>query len=98
IGGPVVLHVLTRKGKGYSPAEADRLALHGVTQFDKTTGTMKKKPAGAPTYSNVFAEALIELAEQDPRVIAITAAMIEGTGLRSFEKRFPDRTYDVGIA
>ncbi len=98
IGGPVVLHVLTRKGKGYKPAEADRLALHGVTQFDKTTGTMKKKTAKAPTYSNVFAEGLIELAEKDERIIAITAAMIEGTGLRAFEKRFPERTYDVGIA
>jgi 1-deoxy-D-xylulose-5-phosphate synthase len=99
IGGPVVLHVLTTKGKGYKPAEADRLALHGVTQFDKTTGAMKKAaPAKAPTYSNVFGEALIELAEKDERVIAITAAMIEGTGLRNFEKRFPERTYDVGIA
>jgi len=98
IGGPVLLHVLTRKGKGYKFAEADRLALHGVTQFDETTGTMKKKTAKAPTYSSVFAEALIELAEEDPRIVAITAAMIEGTGLRSFENRFPDRTYDVGIA
>jgi 1-deoxy-D-xylulose-5-phosphate synthase len=98
IEGPVVLHALTRKGKGYKPAEADRLALHGVTQFDKTTGAMVKKEAKAPTYSQVFADALIDIAEQDPNVIAISAAMIEGTGLRSFEKRFPDRIYDVGIA
>lgn len=98
IEGPVLLHVATTKGKGYEPAEADRLALHGVTQFDKTTGAMKKKAPGAPTYSQVFADALIELAERDERIIAISAAMIEGTGLRGFEKRFPDRIYDVGIA
>ena len=98
IGGPIVLHVLTRKGKGYKPAEADRLALHGVTQFDKTTGAMKKKASNAPTYSHLFAEALTEIAEMDPKVVAISAAMIEGTGLRVFEKRFPDRIYDVGIA
>lgn len=80
IEGPVLLHVMTTKGKGYKPAEADRLALHGVTQFDKTTGAMMKKEAKAPTYSNVFAEALIELAEKDERIVAITAAMVEGTG------------------
>ena len=98
IGGPIVLHVLTRKGKGYKPAEADRLALHGVTQFDKTTGAMKKKATTAPTYSQMFGEALTEIAELNPKIVAISAAMIEGTGLRGFEKRFPDRIYDVGIA
>ncbi|HEX7878759.1 MAG TPA: 1-deoxy-D-xylulose-5-phosphate synthase, partial [Candidatus Eisenbacteria bacterium] len=98
IGGPIVLHVLTRKGKGYKPAEADRLALHGVTQFDKTTGAMKKKEAKAPTYSQIFGEALTEIANRDPKVVAISAAMIEGTGLRIFEKSHPTKIYDVGIA
>src|SRR5947208_11920439 len=97
--GPILVHVITKKGKGYVPAENKPIWSHGVTPFDIISGEVKKsdKPA-PPTYTNVFAETLIELAKRDPKVVAITAAMPEGTGLDKFAKVFPDRMFDVGIA
>lgn len=96
--GPVLMHVVTRKGKGYAPAEEMPHLYHGVGPFDAATGEIKKSGGGPPGYTDVFGETLIELAEQDDRVVAITAAMLEGTGLASFAQRFPDRCFDVGIA
>jgi 1-deoxy-D-xylulose-5-phosphate synthase len=96
--GPVLLHVVTQKGKGYPHAEQLPVKYHGVTQFDVSTGAFHKTPAKAPTYTSVFGKALCELAEKDSRLIAITAAMSEGTGLDEFAKRFPNRFFDVGIA
>ncbi|MBZ5542886.1 MAG: 1-deoxy-D-xylulose-5-phosphate synthase [Acidobacteriia bacterium] len=95
---PTVVHVVTQKGKGYLQAEELPVKYHGVTQFDISTGAFHKAPAKAPSYTAVFGKALCELAEKDSRVIAITAAMSEGTGLNEFAKRFPDRFFDVGIA
>ncbi len=97
-GGPVLLHVVTQKGKGYAPAEASADKYHGVTRFNVITGELAKAPPGPPSYTKVFANALIAEAEADSRVVAITAAMPTGTGLDSFAKKFPDRTFDVGIA
>lgn len=97
IKGPKVVHVLTKKGKGYAPAEGDPTHFHGLGTFDKSTGLSKKKK-GPPTYSKVFGDIMIELAEKDERVIGITAAMPTGTGLDEFASRFPDRFFDVGIA
>jgi 1-deoxy-D-xylulose-5-phosphate synthase len=97
--GPVLLHVVTKKGRGYSYAEDDPNTYHGVSPFDVASG--KSAPAKTrkpPAYTNVFADALIEIASTDPRVVAITAAMADGTGLAAYEKRFPDRFFDVGIA
>ena len=96
--GPVLLHVVTQKGKGYPHAEQLPVKYHGVTQFDVSTGAFHKAPAKAPTYTSVFGKAMCELAEKDWRLIAITAAMSEGTGLDEFARRFPDRFFDVGIA
>jgi len=96
--GPVLLHVVTQKGKGYPHAEQLPVKYHGVTQFDVSTGAFHKAPAKAPTYTSVFGKALCELAEKDSRLIAITAAMSEGTGLDEFARRFPGRFFDVGIA
>ncbi len=98
VGGPVLLHVTTQKGKGYAPAEASPDKGHAVAAFDVATGAQKKSPAKAPTYTGVFADALIAEAEKDPRIVAITAAMPSGTGLDLFGKKFPARTFDVGIA
>jgi 1-deoxy-D-xylulose-5-phosphate synthase len=95
---PTVVHVVTQKGKGYPHAEELPVKYHGVTQFDILTGAFHKAPANAPSYTTVFGKAMCELAENDSRVIAITAAMSEGTGLDEFAKRFPDRFFDVGIA
>jgi len=97
--GPVLIHVITKKGKGYTPAENKPIWSHGVTAFDVVTGEVKKsdKPQ-PPTFTAVFAEALIELARHDPKVVAVTAAMPEGTGLDKFGKAFPERMFDVGIA
>jgi 1-deoxy-D-xylulose-5-phosphate synthase len=95
---PTVVHVVTQKGKGYPHAEELPVKYHGVTQFDILTGAFHKAPANAPSYTTVFGKAMCELAEKDSRVIAITAAMSEGTGLDEFAKRFPDRFFDVGIA
>ena len=96
--GPILLHVITQKGKGYQPAEASADKLHAVSKFNVLTGEQAKAPPGPPTYTNVFAAALIQAAESDPDIVAITAAMPSGTGLDKFAKRFPDRTFDVGIA
>ena len=95
---PVLLHVVTQKGKGYAPAEASADKYHGVVKFNVVTGEQVKAPPGPPSYTKVFATALLAEAEADERVIAITAAMPSGTGLDSFAKRFPRRTFDVGIA
>jgi 1-deoxy-D-xylulose-5-phosphate synthase len=98
--GPLLIHVITKKGKGYKPAENKPIWSHGVNPFDVMTGEGKKsdKPAPPPTYTAVFADALIELAKKDPKIVAITAAMPEGTGLDKFGKALPDRMFDVGIA
>ncbi len=96
--GPILVHVITQKGKGYAPAEQSADKYHGVSKFNVVTGEQAKAPPGPPSYTRVFADALIAEAEADPRVVAITAAMPSGTGLDRFAKRFPDRTFDVGIA
>jgi 1-deoxy-D-xylulose-5-phosphate synthase len=97
-GGPILLHVITKKGKGYPPAEASADKLHAVSKFNVVTGEQAKAPPGPPTYTKVFAEALIAEAEADPAIVAITAAMPSGTGLDRFAQNFPDRCFDVGIA
>ncbi len=96
--GPVLIHVLTEKGHGYGPAEADPLKYHGVGQFDVPSGEFAPKKKAAASYTDVFADALIRLAGEDDRIVAITAAMASGTGLDRFQEAFPDRFYDVGIA
>ncbi len=96
--GPILVHCITQKGKGYAPAEASADKLHGVSKFNVVTGEQAKAPPGPPSYTSVFADALIAEAERDSRIVAITAAMPSGTGLDRFAKRFPDRTFDVGIA
>jgi len=96
--GPILVHVRTVKGKGYEPAEKEPVIFHGVGPFDRRTGRLLKDKAGKASYTHVFADALIELAEADERVVAITAAMPNGTGLEHFHAKFPDRCYDVGIA
>ncbi|MBA4754948.1 MAG: 1-deoxy-D-xylulose-5-phosphate synthase [Sphingobium sp.] len=96
--GPCLVHVVTQKGKGYGPAEAADDKYHGVQKFDVITGTQAKAPPGPPSYTNVFAQALIAEAQRDPAVCAITAAMPSGTGLDKFATAFPDRCFDVGIA
>ncbi|MFO0542049.1 MAG: 1-deoxy-D-xylulose-5-phosphate synthase, partial [Phenylobacterium sp.] len=96
---PVLVHVVTQKGKGYAPAESAEDKLHAVARFDVVTGRQAKPAQPAPpSYTRVFADALISQAERDPRIVAVTAAMPSGTGLDLFGKRFPDRTFDVGIA
>ncbi len=96
--GPILIHAITKKGKGYAPAESARDKGHGVSKFDMVTGEQKKAPSNAPSYTNVFAETLIKLAETDPRITAVTAAMPDGTGLKKFMERFASRCFDVGIA
>src|SRR5215472_11738527 len=96
--GPILLHVITQKGRGYAPAEASADKLHAVSKFNVLTGEQAKAPPGPPTYTKVFSDTLIALAEADPDIVAITAAMPSGTGLDKFAKRFPDRCFDVGIA
>ena len=98
IDGPVLIHVVTKKGRGYPPAESNPSQFHGVGPFDRQTGRVKASKGGGDSYTGVFGKTLIELAEQDDRVIAITAAMKEGTGLKGFAERFPERFFDVGIA
>jgi len=95
---PILIHAVTVKGKGYGPAEKHHEGGHGMTPFDVATGQAKPAKAGPPSWTKVFAQALVELAEKDPRVVAITAAMPSGTGLDQFQSRFPARFYDVGIA
>ena len=96
--GPCLVHVVTQKGKGYAPAENSADKYHGVQKFDVITGEQAKSAAGPPSYTNVFAKALMAEAERDPTVCAITAAMPSGTGLDKFEQTFPERSFDVGIA
>ncbi|HEY0027258.1 MAG TPA: 1-deoxy-D-xylulose-5-phosphate synthase, partial [Allosphingosinicella sp.] len=96
--GPMLVHVVTKKGKGYGPAEAAADKYHGVQKFDVISGEQAKAPAGPPSYTGVFATALIGEAERDEKVVAITAAMPSGTGLDKFQAKFPERTFDVGIA
>jgi 1-deoxy-D-xylulose-5-phosphate synthase len=96
--GPCLIHVVTQKGKGYAPAEQSADKYHGVQKFDVITGEQAKAAAGPPSYTGVFAKALIAEAEADDRICAITAAMPSGTGLDKFADRFPDRSFDVGIA
>jgi 1-deoxy-D-xylulose-5-phosphate synthase len=96
--GPVLIHVMTQKGKGYAPAEAASDKYHGVNKFDVITGAQAKAPANAPSYTKVFAQSLIREAQEDEKIVAITAAMPSGTGLDLFGEAFPKRTFDVGIA
>ena len=97
-GGPILVHTITQKGKGYKPAEADVQRLHGVTPFDKITGISPKKSDGPPAYTKVFGKAVVELARQNPKLVGITAAMPDGTGLDQLQQEMPERFYDVGIA
>jgi 1-deoxy-D-xylulose-5-phosphate synthase len=96
--GPVLVHVRTQKGKGYKPAEKSGDKYHGVSKFNVSTGEQTKSKSNVPSYTKVFAETLIKHAEQDTKIIGITGAMPSGTGLNLFEKKFPDRSFDVGIA
>jgi 1-deoxy-D-xylulose-5-phosphate synthase len=96
--GPVLVHVVTKKGKGYAPAEAAADKYHGVVTFDVVTGAQTKAKANAPSYTKVFGESLIKEARQDDKIVAVTAAMPSGTGIDLFGKEFPARTFDVGIA
>ena len=96
--GPVLIHVITKKGKGYAPAETARDRGHGVGKFDVITGEQKKASSNAPSYTKVFAESLMQEAADDDRIVAVTAAMPDGTGLNLFAERFPNRCFDVGIA
>jgi len=96
--GPILVHVVTKKGKGYAPAENAADKYHGVQKFDVITGAQAKAPPGPPSYQNVFGETLAKLAESDPKICAITAAMPSGTGVDKFPKAHPDRAFDVGIA
>jgi 1-deoxy-D-xylulose-5-phosphate synthase len=96
--GPILVHVVTKKGKGYPPAEASVDKYHGVNKFNVITGAQVKAKPNAPGYTKVFAESLIREARKDPKIVAVTAAMPSGTGLDLFGKEFPDRTFDVGIA
>ena len=96
--GPILVHVVTQKGKGYEPAEKSADKYHGVVKFDVATGAQQKSKTAAPQYTKVFAESLITEARKDDKIVAITAAMPSGTGLDLFQKEFPKRTFDVGIA
>jgi len=96
--GPILVHVVTQKGKGYEPAEKSADKYHGVVKFDVITGVQAKAKSNAPQYTKVFADSLIKEARKDPKIVAITAAMPSGTGLDHFGKEFPGRTFDVGIA
>src|SRR3569623_1070648 len=96
--GPQFLHVVTKKGKGFKPAEDNPCTYHGVSAFDPLTGTLNAGKSGTPTYTEVFGDWICDMADQDPRLIAITPAMREGSGLVAYSERFPDRYFDVGIA
>ncbi|MCB1335112.1 MAG: 1-deoxy-D-xylulose-5-phosphate synthase, partial [Roseivivax sp.] len=96
--GPILLHVLTKKGKGYAPAEAAQDKGHATAKFDVVTGKQHKAPSNAPSYTRVFADALLQEAAEDPAIVAVTAAMPDGTGLNLFAERYPSRCFDVGIA
>ncbi len=96
--GPVLIHTVTRKGKGYQPAEEAYDKYHGVSKFDVITGAQSKPPANAPSYTKVFGQSLVQEAREDDKIVGITAAMPGGTGIDIFQKEFPERTFDVGIA
>ena len=96
--GPILIHVTSEKGKGYKPAENHAQRLHAATPFDKVTGEAIKKTGGSPAYTTIFGKALVEIAKLNPKVIGITAAMPDGTGLDIFQNEMPDRYFDVGIA
>tara|TARA_R110001592_G_scaffold20926_3_gene84553 strand:+ start:3207 stop:5168 length:1962 start_codon:yes stop_codon:yes gene_type:complete len=96
--GPVLIHAVTKKGKGYLPAENSDDKMHGVKKFDLVTGTQAKSKTQAPSYTKIYADTLIALAEKDPKIVGITAAMPSGTGMDAFAHAFPDRAFDVGIA
>jgi 1-deoxy-D-xylulose-5-phosphate synthase len=96
--GPILVHVVTQKGKGYAPAEASSDRYHGVVKFDVATGKQAKAQANAPSYTKVFGESLVKEARKDDKIVAITAAMPGGTGVDIFQRAFPERTFDVGIA
>lgn len=96
--GPILVHVVTKKGKGYAPAEAAADKYHGVQKFDVITGTQDKAPPGPPAYQNVFGDQLVKEGQRDSTIVAITAAMPSGTGVDRFARAFPDRAFDVGIA
>jgi len=97
--GPILIHVITKKGKGYPPAEKDPTRFHGVSPFNLETGELKVGSTGnPPSFTEVFGETLCQLAREDQRLVAITAAMQSGTGLEEYSRRFPDRFYDIGIA
>ena len=96
--GPILVHVITEKGKGYKPAEGDKEKFHGISPFDKLTGQTIKKKSTAPKYTSVFAEALVQIIRNNPRVVGITAAMPDGTGLNLLKKEIPENFFDVGIA
>ena len=96
--GPILVHVITQKGKGYDPAEQSGDKYHGVTKFNVNTGEQKKSASNTPSYTKVFAETLIKHAQNDTKIVGITAAMPSGTGMDLFQKKFPDRMFDVGIA
>lgn len=98
LNGPILVHVLTQKGKGYKPAEEDVQRLHASTPFDKVTGQAFKKAGAAPSYTKIFGEALVEIAKENLKVVGVTAAMPDGTGLDFLQKAFPKRYFDVGIA
>jgi transketolase len=98
IDGPTLVHMLTTKGKGYAPAESDPVKYHAVTPFHVLTGKAKKEKGPIPTYTDIFAQALIRLAKENPRVVGITAAMGSGTGIDKLSREIPGRSYDVGIA
>jgi len=96
--GPILIHMITKKGKGYAPAEQARDKGHGVSKFNVVTGEQKKAPSNAPSYTSVFAKTLLEEAAEDDKICAVTAAMPDGTGLNLFAERYPSRCFDVGIA
>lgn len=98
ISGPVLMHVVTKKGKGYAPAEADSDTWHGAGPYKIESGELIKSVGGPPNYKNVFGETMIELAKKDKKVVAVTPAMSSGSGLNKFAQHYPDRFYDVGIA
>jgi 1-deoxy-D-xylulose-5-phosphate synthase len=98
VEGPILIHVMTKKGKGYLPAEKDPDIFHGIGPFDITTGALKAKPAATKSYTSVFGQTMLRLAEENEKIIAITAAMPDGTGLTPFARAFPERFFDVGIA
>ena len=98
LSGPQFLHIMTKKGKGYLPAERDPVAYHGVSPFDPSKDSLSKSPSSKPTYTQIFSQWLCDMAEKEPKLVAITPAMREGSGLVAFSERFPQRYFDVGIA